>query len=101
MGCTILGVVGTLLCGVCYFFGCFLAVAPSPNSLGEALFIFRFFGLPLALYYFSLFGLCPFGNKFLIIQKKKKILCLVYFVALMLKIGTTYSSVVISQPVFG
>ena len=50
----------------------FLTVAHSPNSLGEALSVFRFFLVAFGFCTIvSLFGLCPFGNKFLIIQKKK------------------------------
>ena len=49
----------------------YLAVAPFPMFIGEVLSIFGFLG-PWLLYYSWFVGHCPFGNKFLIIQKKKK-----------------------------
>ena len=44
--------------------------APFPLFLGEVLSVFRFFGSFLTSCVFFV-GLCPFGNKFLFIQKKK------------------------------
>ena len=47
------------------------AVAPFPMFIGEVLSVFGFLG-PWLLYYSWFVGHCPFGNKFLIIQKKQK-----------------------------
>ena len=54
---------------------CFLyrADAPFPIFIGEVLSVFPVSLVALATCIFWLFvGHCPFGNKFLIIQKKKK-----------------------------
>ena len=49
-------------------------MTPLSNVLGEVLFIFCLFWLPLASCFALGFfvGLWPFGNKFLLIKKKKK-----------------------------
>ena len=52
--------------------GLFRADAPFPIFLGEVLSVFLLPCGPWFLVFFWLFlGRCPFGNKFLIIQKKK------------------------------
>ena len=62
--------------GLCLFGGLVLfGLLPVPIFIGEVLSDFSLPGCgfgPRPLY--SLVGLCPFGNKFLFIQKKKKVL---------------------------
>ena len=77
--CYLVGVLVILYVGdwfvFCFWYALYVrflyrAVAPSPICLGEVLSVFRFFWEPWLLVLFV--GHCPFGNKFLIIQKKKR-----------------------------
>ena len=55
--------------GICWF--CIGLMAPFPMLIGEVLSIPWFsLGLWLLVFFWLCMGHCPFGNKFLIIQKK-------------------------------